>query len=89
MRTGRGHTQRLLIVLCVCGVALRLIFLFFARDLDLVRDESHYVYLAITWNRLGFYLDSYRYFWPPGYPFLLATFLQAFDLHALLMLKLG
>jgi len=73
--------MRTALVLCLSGVALRLVFLFLARDIDLIRDESHYVYLAIAWNRLGFLLDSHRYLWPPGYPFFLAKCFAWFDLN--------
>lgn len=79
--------MRTALVLCLSGVALRLVFLFLARDIDLFRDESHYVYLAITWNRLGFLLDSHRYLWPPGYPFFLAKCFEWFDLNGLFVAK--
>ena len=68
-----------LALLCILGVAIRLAFLLLAGELELQSDEANYVYLALTWEYFGFYSDSYRYLWPPGYPFVLGLFLRAFD----------
>ena len=64
------------------GVLLRLLFLWLAEPLELQSDEANYVYLALSWNHFGFFSDSYRYPWPPGYPFLLAAALGAFGASA-------
>lgn len=64
--------------ICALGLAVRGVFLFLTRGLDLQSDEANYVYLGLTWDHLGVYLDQHRYLWPPGYPGLLALMLGAF-----------
>ncbi|MFT5050801.1 MAG: hypothetical protein ACI8QZ_002206 [Chlamydiales bacterium] len=85
---GRG-SLRLLAVLCILGVGIRLAFLLLAGELELQSDEANYVYLALTWEYFGFYSDSYRYLWPPGYPFVLGLFLRAFDADGIFYIKLA
>jgi len=43
-----------LITIVVFGVAIRLVLLVWAGDLDLYADEGTYAYLALLWNRFGF-----------------------------------
>ncbi len=81
-------SARPLVVLCAVGVALRFLFLCLAGDLEFQSDEANYVYLAVSWNHFGFYSDSYRYLWPPGYPFFLAVCLDGFEMGGLFVAKL-
>ena len=74
--------------LTLLGVGIRLVFLLLAGDLEPHADESHYLYLALTWNRFGFYSDSALYLWPPGYPLFLAGFLRLFDAGGIFAAKL-
>ncbi len=73
---------RPLVALCapfvLLGLALRLAFLWAARDAQLVADEGFYAYAGLSWHVFGFYSDSYRYLWPPGFPWLLKGCLAAF-----------
>jgi 4-amino-4-deoxy-L-arabinose transferase-like glycosyltransferase len=80
--------HRSLLLLCAAGVALRLLFLILVGEPELRSDEANYVYLALSWNHFGFYSDSYRYLWSPGYPFLLAIGLQGFGMGGLFAVKL-
>jgi 4-amino-4-deoxy-L-arabinose transferase-like glycosyltransferase len=80
--------KRSLAILCAIGVCIRLLFLLAAGALEFQSDEANYVYLAISWNHFGFYSDSFRYFWPPGYPFLLALCLDGFEMAGIFVLKL-
>ena len=79
---------RCLAILCALGVALRLTALILAGELELQSDEANYVYLALTWDYFGFYADSYRYLWPPGYPFLLRWAFRLFEYEGLFAVKL-
>jgi len=86
-----GHRPpklRPLLWLTALGVGLRLVLYFLAGEPELVADEGNYIYSAIYWNYFGSYADSYRFLWPPGYPFLLAKFLAVFGSHGLEALKL-
>ena len=78
---------RPLLLLCAIGVLLRAAFLWLSPDLDFQSDEANYVYLATTWKQFGFYSDSYRYYWPPGYPFLLRLGLDGFGAGAIQAIK--
>jgi len=80
--------RRTFAILCAAGVAIRLLFLLAAGALEFQSDEANYVYLAISWNRFGFYSDSFRYFWPPAYPFLLALCLDGFEMAGIFVVKL-
>jgi 4-amino-4-deoxy-L-arabinose transferase-like glycosyltransferase len=77
-----------LLLLCASGVALRLLFLLLAGELEFKADESTYVYHAVTWNHFGVYIDSHRFLWPPGYAFFLARWLDALGLRGLFFAKL-
>lgn len=57
-------------------------------DLELRSDESNYVYLALTWERFGYYPDTYRFIWPPGFVWLMKQSFELFDAHGLYALKL-
>lgn len=70
------------------GVALRLAALLAAGDLEPYADESNYLYLALTRIHFGVYSDCALYLWPPGYPLLVAAFLDGFGSEGLLALKL-
>jgi 4-amino-4-deoxy-L-arabinose transferase-like glycosyltransferase len=74
-RSTGGNRSIWLVV--AAGVLLRALLALLAGRPELQSDEANYTYLALSWNHLGFFGDSYRYLWPPGYPFLLA---RAFDL---------
>ena len=74
--------------LTILGVALRLVFLLLAGDLEPKADESNYLYLALCWNRFGVYSDCALYLWPPGYPLFLALFLRAFGVGGIFAAKL-
>jgi len=76
-----------LILVVVFGVAVRLVLLVLARDLDLYADEGTYAYLALLWNRFGFYGSTEDYLWPPLYPAFVAIFLRAFGEAGLLAAK--
>lgn len=69
------------------GLLLRIAFLVTVEPLDLQSDEANYVYLALSWNYFGFFSDSVRYLWPPGYPALVAASLHAFGLAGLTVVK--
>jgi hypothetical protein len=67
-----------LVGLTLLGVAIRLVFLVLARDLEPHADEAHYLYLAAIWQRFGIYSDCAYYVWPPGYPVYLGVGLRLF-----------
>ena len=69
--------------IAICGVLLRGLLVILAGRPELVADESNYLYSALYWNYFGHYADSYRYLWPPGYPFWLAQLLRTFGSHAI------
>ena len=87
MRNAFGSWKPVL-ALCAAGVGLRLVFLALTTNLDLLRDEGHYVYLALSWNRFGFYPDGLRYLWPPGFPLFLAWCLSLFGAQGVVAAKL-
>ena len=76
-----------LITIVMFGVAVRLVLLVRAGDLDLYADEGSYAYLALLWNRFGFYSATENYLWPPFYPAFVALFLRAFGESGLLAAK--
>lgn len=78
---------RPLLEVAALGVALRLALLFAAGELELQSDETRYVYLALHWNHFGYYPDTHRYLWPPGYAFLLKQALAAFGIGGLFALR--
>ena len=71
----------------IAGVALRGILLWLVLPLDIQSDEANYLYLALVKERLGIYLDQHRYFWPPGYPWLLSKSIHAFGIDGLNVLR--
>ncbi len=77
-----------LIGLTLLGVAIRLVFLLLAGDLEPHADESHYLYLAALWRRFGIYSDCAYYFWPPVYPVFLGICLRLFDMDGIFAAKL-
>lgn len=83
-----GGSPRTLAVICAVGVALRLALLCAAGDLELQSDEGNYTYLALVWERFGFYSDSYRFIWPPGFVWLITLSLRWFGADGLFALKL-
>jgi len=76
-----------LIMIVMFGVAVRLVLLLRAGDLDLYADEGSYAYLALLWNRFGFYSATENYLWPPIYPAFVALFLRVFGESGLLAAK--
>ncbi len=65
-------------LIIIVGATIRLTFLLLAGSLDLHADESTYVYLALQWNRFGFFGHTAFFVWPPGYPAFLALFFRFF-----------
>ncbi len=84
----RNDSLRPLIAVCALGLLVRLGLLLLTGRLELQSDEANYVYLALSWDLFGFYSDSYRYLWPPGYPFVLELFLSWLEMGALFAVKL-
>jgi len=82
------HSVRPLLPLCAIGVTVRFLLLLLAGEPEFHADESNYLYLAYSWKHFGLYPDSFRYLWPPGYPFLLAQCLAAFGDSGPFVLKL-
>jgi len=76
------------LVLTGCGVALRLVALLLAGDLEPVLDEGAYLYHAACWERFGFHVDSGRWLWAPGYPLFLRVALGAFGVEGVQVAKL-
>ncbi len=74
-------------VIALAGVALRGILLWLVLPLDIQSDEANYLYLALVKERLGIYLDQHRYFWPPGYPWLLSKSIHTFGIDGLNVLR--
>ncbi len=67
---------RWITLLVVLGVVLRA---FMARDampLDIQSDEANYIYFALALERFGIFFDQHRYFWPPGYSWLISQFIS-------------
>ena len=81
-------SPRTLAVICAVGVAIRLALLLVAGELELQSDEANYAYLALVWERFGFYSDSYRFIWPPGFVWLMTLALRWFGSDGLFALKL-
>ena len=77
------------LVLTGCGVALRLVALLLAGDLEPVLDEGAYLYHAACWERFGFHVDSGRWLWAPGYPLFLRVALGAFGVEGVQVAKEG
>ena len=92
-----GHTRpasllarapwKAIAIIALAGVALRGILLWLVLPLDIQSDEANYLYLALVKERLGIYLDQHRYFWPPGYPWLLSKSIHAFGIDGLNVLR--
>lgn len=76
-----------LLALCFVGVAIRGVAAWLAGDVEYQSDEANYLYLAISWNRFGFYSDCFRYLWPPGYPWILAKALALFGMGGVFAVK--
>lgn len=73
--------------IALVGVALRGLLLWLVLPLDIQSDEANYLYLALAKERLGIYYDQHRYFWPPGYPWLLSKSIHAFGIEGLNVLR--
>lgn len=71
------------------GVALRAGLWLLAGESELQSDEAGYLHLAVQWKQLGFYPDSFRFLWPPGYPAYLRACLEAFGPGALDAARIG
>jgi succinate dehydrogenase hydrophobic anchor subunit len=71
-----GPPWRLIALIALIGVALRGLLAWAAMPLDIQSDEANYIYAALGLERFGLYVDQHRYFWPPGYPWLLSVFLD-------------
>jgi hypothetical protein len=71
----------------VVGTLLRAVILLAAGELELQSDETRYVYLALHWNHFGYYADTHRYLWPPGYAWLLAHAMALFGYGGLTALR--
>ena len=69
-------------------MTIRLVFLLLSGRLEPYADESNYLYLALLWDRFGFYSDAGNYLWPPAYTYLLSRALADFGSNGILMLKL-
>jgi len=54
------------------GLVVRGVLLAATYDRELWADEAEYAFLGLLWDRFGFYVPSADWFWPPGYPWLLA-----------------
>lgn len=54
--------------LVALGIGLRFALWSLAGEAELQSDEAGYLHLAVQWRELGFYPDSFRFLWPPGYP---------------------
>jgi len=78
---------RAIAIIALVGVALRGILLWLVLPLDIQSDEANYLYLALVKERLGIYLDQHRYFWPPGYPWLISKSIHAFGIDGLNVLR--
>ncbi len=83
-----SRLPRPVILLTLLGVALRLALLLGAGEMELERDEAHYLSSALRWNHFGFYSDQFRFLWPPGYPFLLSVLLDTCGARALFIARL-
>ncbi|MAE28840.1 MAG: glycosyltransferase family 39 protein [Planctomycetota bacterium] len=75
------------VAIALFGMLLRGLLALAAGTPELQSDEANYTYLALSWNHLGYYGDSYRYLWPPGYPWVLAQALDIFGLQAFAAVK--
>ena len=78
---------RELLWLAALGVALRLALFWLGGRPELVLDEANYLYAGLHWEYFGHYADSYRYLWPPGYPWLISRLIALFDERAIEALK--
>jgi hypothetical protein len=78
---------RPLITGALVGTLLRAVFLLAGGELELQSDETRYVYLALHWNHFGYYADTHRYLWPPGYAWLLAEAMSRFGFGGLFALR--
>lgn len=78
---------RAILVIALVGVMLRGLLLWLVLPLDIQSDEANYLYLALAKERLGIYYDQHRYFWPPGYPWLLSKSIHAFGIEGLNVLR--
>ena len=77
-----------LVAIVVSGVCLRLVMLVLAGRLEPYSDESNYLYLALLWERFGFYSDSANYLWPPAFPYVLKRAIELFGPHGPTAVKL-
>ena len=84
----RARGTRTILAIVLLGLVLRALLALAAGTPELQSDEANYTYLALSWNHLGFYGDSYRYLWPPGYPFLLAKAIDLFGMQGFEAIKL-
>ena len=84
----RARGTRTILAIVLLGLVLRALLALAAGTPELQSDEANYTYLALSWNHLGFYGDSYRYLWPPGYPFLLAKAINLFGMQGFEAIKL-
>ena len=80
--------DRVFLLLAVVGVAIRLVALHLAGELEPVLDEAAYLYHAACWEHFGFYTDSGRWLWPPGYPYFLKLALASFGVDGIGVAKL-
>ncbi|QDV07561.1 hypothetical protein Poly30_30870 [Planctomycetes bacterium Poly30] len=67
---------RWIVALAFAGVLIRALLAWAAIPLDIQSDEANYIYVALGLERFGMYVDQHRYFWPPGYSWLLSLFLD-------------
>ncbi|MDG1983146.1 MAG: glycosyltransferase family 39 protein [Planctomycetota bacterium] len=78
---------RLIAIIALAGVALRGLLLWLVLPLDIQSDEANYLYLALANERFGIYLDQHRYYWPPGYTWLMTKSIHAFGIDGLNVLR--
>ena len=67
---------RWIVLLTILGVLLRGLLAWDAMPLDIQSDEANYIYFALALERFGIFFDQHRYFWPPGYPWLISQFIS-------------
>lgn len=67
---------RWIAVIAIAGVVLRGLLAWDVMPLDIQSDEANYIYFALGLERFGIYFDQHRYFWPPGYSWLISQFIS-------------
>ncbi len=63
-------------LIAALGVVVRALLAWGAMPLDIQSDEANYIYFALALERFGIFFDQHRYFWPPGYSWLISQFIS-------------